>query len=493
MHRYPGTPVSPHVRLSVPRLAYASRSWCTRASFCRTGAAGVSPPWFGWCNATAFRFAPRVVSRTTAGLRQPLLGARAQVVANGRWCFATAFRFPRNVSPPWLCCNAHVLRSDQRFLRCANDRPTDVANVSPPWRSLVAAMRTSAGEKRFLRCTNAGPTKSGAYAPRSWLRVRASLQMWANRRREPSLVFPRLAYAPRSCAAMRTSAGEKRFLRCTNAHPTKSGGRQPAVGCIAPRGQCTANNVGRVTTVQSRAAGVSPPWFDKHVYADTSAIARKTVESMCADHRCHCVQRYHGGLTPPALVLQCERLRRKTIFAMHKRTSDQERRASARRGSDSRLQRRPAFSDRIRLARTCGCTPAAPGCTRASRPKGGGALQRRFVSHGGLTPPALVLRCEKKAIFAMHKRTFSRAAGVSPPWISNSGAIVNVYHGGLTPTAPGCATCVRRAKAPFAMHKRTFSRAASVRSSCAVLRAVTRATDGVPDRKAVIERASRPG
>jgi hypothetical protein len=248
------------------------------------------------------------------------------------------------------------------------------------------------------------------------------------------------AYAPRSCAAMRTSFGEKRFLRCTNEHPTKSGGRQPAVGCIAPRGQCTASNVRRVTTVQSRAAGVSPPWFDKHVYADTSAIARKTVDSMWAERRCICVQRYHGGLTPPALVLQCERLPAKNDFC------------------DAHTH--------IRL-RAAGVSPPWVALRRAN--------SARRITSGRVTTVQ------------------SRAANVSPPWISNSGAIVNVYHGGLTPTAPGCATCVRRAKAPFAMHKRTFSRAASVRSSCAVLRAVTRATDGVPDRKAVIERASRPG
>jgi hypothetical protein len=51
-------------------------------------------------------------------------------------------------------------------------------------------------------------------------------------------------------------------------------------------------------------------------------------------------------------------------------------------------------------------------------------LQRRFVSHGGLTPPALLLRCErlsaKKTIFSMHTRTSTRAAGVSPPWVAET-------------------------------------------------------------------------
>jgi hypothetical protein len=42
------------------------------------------------------------------------------------------------------------------------------------------------------------------------------------------------------------------------AHVHKSGGRQPAVGSIAPRGQCTASNVRRVTTIQSRSSGCQP-------------------------------------------------------------------------------------------------------------------------------------------------------------------------------------------------------------------------------------------
>jgi hypothetical protein len=45
----------------------------------------------------------------------------------------------------------------------------------------------------------------------------------------------------------------------------------------------------------------------------------------------------------------------------------------------------------------------------------------RCAPHGGLTPPApgavaTTVR-RKNAIFAMHKRTFTRAAGVSPPWL----------------------------------------------------------------------------
>jgi hypothetical protein len=55
--------------------------------------------------------------------------------------------------------------------------------------------------------------------------------------------------------------------------------------------------------------------------------------------------------------------------------------------------------------------------------------------------------CRRKAIFAMHIRTFTRAAGVSPPWVSKLRMQLqcdefpgfafasNAPHGGLTPSA----------------------------------------------------------
>jgi hypothetical protein len=69
---------------------------------------------------------------------------------------------------------------------------------------------------------------------------------------------------------------KKRFVRCTNIHPARSGGRQPAV------------DVGN-TLAQTRARlSARPPM-------------------VCGDRHCIRVQRHHGGLTPPALVLRCER------------------------------------------------------------------------------------------------------------------------------------------------------------------------------------------
>jgi hypothetical protein len=138
----------------------------------------------------------------------------------------------------------------------------------------------------------------------------------------------------------------------------------------------------------TRAAGVSPPWFGRHVYADTRAIARKTADSMWADHRCHRVQRYHGGLTPPLLVGN----------------------ASARR-----IMRIPAASSTG--------TSLRPG-----------------------TRPATHAYC------ICGFDTFTTAGTRHPPLVASADAVANVrfwptkkmlFHGGLTPPAPGCTTFVR--------------------------------------------------
>jgi hypothetical protein len=62
-----------------------------------------------------------------------------------------------------------------------------------------------------------------------------------------AVVNPRGADAPRSFVGVRISAGEKRFLRCTNARSTRSGGREPAVGrsydrCVGRSECCSATS-----------------------------------------------------------------------------------------------------------------------------------------------------------------------------------------------------------------------------------------------------------
>jgi hypothetical protein len=145
---------------------------------------------------------------------------------------------------------------------------------------------------------------------------------------------------------------------------------------------------------------------------------------------------------------------------------------------------------------------------RVSSRMRGCALQRRFVCHGGLTPPALgcctIVRPWKTAFCdaQTHVRRSGgrqpavvrdtdavpressivrrptngqrRAAGVSPPWFAErdyrGSCIANhlqtrvASHGWLTPAAPGCKVLVTEEITTFAVHKRSFSRAAGVSS-----------------------------
>jgi hypothetical protein len=151
-----------------------------------------------------------------------------------------------------------------------------------------------------------------------------------------AVVNPRGADAPRSCVVARTSAGEKAICAM---HKRTSGQERRALA----RHGC-----------------------GKHVCADTSALVRRTADGACADRHCIRVQRCREGPTlVPAPAFRdfqslCSRAvfprgayaprscigmrtcaSEKTIFAMHKRTPEKERRASARRGvPETHLQHR---------------------------------------------------------------------------------------------------------------------------------------------------------
>jgi hypothetical protein len=193
----------------------------------------------------------------------------------------------------------------------------------------------------------------------------------------------------------------------------------------------------------------------------------------CTDHRpvasarqlrssrCERVPRTTGGLRPPLLCCNANVFRRKTIFAMHKRTFSRAAGVSppwvgfalaTAIGFCGLITFRPAQSPPYHGW----LTPAALGCTRKSSQMGGGALQRRFVSHGGLTPPALVLRCERlsaekrflRCTNAHPTKSGGRQPAVVPIRACNgerllwtdyvsARTVVSRRHGWLTPAAPG--------------------------------------------------------
>jgi hypothetical protein len=157
----------------------------------------------------------------------------------------------------------------------------------------------------------------------------------------------------------------------------------------------------------TRAAGVSPPWFGRHVYADTRAIARKTADSMWADHRCHRVQRYHGGLTPPAPGALCRlagendsrgahRISlRKATFAVRKRRFTRAAGVSPPWFYEPNLQVQcdqfPRFELACAVHSTGGLRPPARGCMRdTSRAICVSDSQRRMCPTGAYAAPLLV-------------------------------------------------------------------------------------------------------
>jgi hypothetical protein len=193
----------------------------------------------------------------------------------------------------------------------------------------------------------------GAYAPRSWSGMRALRESCVfqlqgppehrcvRERAQHTCIFhlqtPYVHHGWRTPSASGCVCG--RCCRCTILADEKDAFPR---GLTPPRswspvqrasaGRMTIFAMNKRTFKRARAAGVSPPWVGRHVYAGTSAIARKTADSMWADHRCHRVQRYHGGLTPPALgcttFVRCEKRHSGCTNAR-----SQERRASARRGN----------------------------------------------------------------------------------------------------------------------------------------------------------------
>jgi hypothetical protein len=197
-----------------------------------TRAAGVSPPWFGH---------PGVVRSESRNVRR---------LANTESRAAT-------VSPPWFG-HPGVVRPESRDVRRLAHAESRAATVSPPWVLRKCTCRNAAAKSRETAI--GALTNPGAVA----------------------VAKPRGAYAPRSCVAVRMSAGEKRFLRCTNAGSTG-----------------------------------------------------RTLSVMCWKRTCKRVCETTGGLRPPLLRCCANVRRRKTIFAVDK----------ARRGSITGLRRQPTFSD----------------------------------------------------------------------------------------------------------------------------------------------------
>jgi hypothetical protein len=85
---------------------------------------------------------------------------------------------------------------------------------------------------------------------------------------------------------------KQRFLRCTNVHSTKSGGRQPAV--VRATFWHRKTNTSCVASVRIKSGGRQPAVVPKNACA--TAIVYGRVIAFLADDR----HRHHGRLTPTA-------------------------------------------------------------------------------------------------------------------------------------------------------------------------------------------------
>ncbi len=232
-------------------------------------AAGVSPP---WCVIrTLCGENPALFGDDRASEQERRTSARRGMVMQLQRCSCTDHRpvasarqlgssrcervskTTGGLRPPLLCCNANVFRRKNDFCDAQTHIRPRAAGVSPPWFGF--ALATAIGFCGLITFRTAqSPPYHGWLTPAALGCTRKSSQMGggALQRR---FVSHGGAYAPRSCAAMRVSAGEKRFLRCTNAHPTKSGGRQPAV---VPIRACNGDRFLRTDYVSHRTVASVP-------------------------------------------------------------------------------------------------------------------------------------------------------------------------------------------------------------------------------------------
>jgi hypothetical protein len=114
--------------------------------------------------------------------------------------------------------------------------------------------------------------------------------------------------------------------------------------------------------------------------------------------------RTRGAYAPRSWLYMRLCIAKVAISPARVRALKQERRASARRGVRKRICKGASAKSR----ETAGSLCADRRCSRGSEPRGAYAPRSCI---------AVRTSVGKKTIFSMHKRTFARAAGVSPPWV----------------------------------------------------------------------------
>jgi hypothetical protein len=267
------------------------------------GAAGVSPPWIGKGSrlqneANNVRRTPTAASRA-AGVSPPWYGNRAG--STERFLLNEGARMPRGLTPPLLV----VLRCGHsptklRLVRHTNARFPRAATVSPP---PFSEPRLRLPRDDFPRFTlTCGLNPRGANAPRSWRRARRSLAGKITPFAMHKRMCTRAAGVSPPWYGNRTCNGD-RFSWSDYVHHARSDG--------APR-LADANRCRRRS------------WW-------THANGRKCAASLCTGESFH----NHGCSRQPLLVHDVGPLKNNDIHGAQTHVS-QERRASARRGTQNR-------------------------------------------------------------------------------------------------------------------------------------------------------------
>jgi hypothetical protein len=246
----------------------------------------------------------------------------------------------------------------------------------PPWLLRKCTCRNAAAKSRetaIAVLTNAGAVAvanpRGADAPRSWLHKRSPLRIdVCDSKKRPTIGHGGLTPPAPVLAYERLPA--KNDFCDAQAHVHESGGREPAVVRMTHGVREELRSVRQLSSPQSRAAGVSPPWFANRAVKCQAADFWTRVSPSDGFPRgadaprswlhkrsplridvCDSKKRPtigHGGLTPPAPVSVYGRLPAEQRLLRCTNARAQERRASARRGAVIRSlcrERRMLFSE----------------------------------------------------------------------------------------------------------------------------------------------------
>jgi hypothetical protein len=286
----------------------------------------------------------------TGGLRQSLPVARARIAAGKRLRFATAFCIPRGAYAPRSWCSANVCRGKNdlcdartRIRKSGGRQPAVVGDTMGyrKNRALFADSRTYQQERRVSARRGSGnavatvsvhrpPTGrlcatiavlplQARFSNHGWLTSGAPGCPRADCCRKAvaignGVLYPTGGLRPPLLRCSANVCRRKNDLCDARTRIPRSGGRQPAVGM--------SNAVAIADAFVQRPASACR-WSETTVATATRWISAFQVRIPRTSH---------GGLTPPALTLQCECLSAKKRFVRCRNARSQERRASARRG-----------------------------------------------------------------------------------------------------------------------------------------------------------------